>query len=263
MVAIFVPTERLQMNTDKMTMREAMTLLYGDLERQGPGDDAFTRSILRRLPKIPDTSRIADLGCGTGAGSVLLAQQYRLPVLCVDTSQEFLASLDARAEQLGLATLIKPLQADMGKFDPHEHQFDLLWSEGAAYNLTFDIAMEKWRPLMADGGVAVVSEMSWFGTERPQKVLDYWGEAYPQMASETANTQSAERHRFEVLFTKRLPAPSWWKYYYDPLLAKADALLEGAPEKLREAIDDTRLETDVFREHSNHFGYTFYGLKAV
>ena len=89
---------------------------------------------------------------------------------------------------------------------------------------------------MADDGVAVVSEMSWFGTERPQMVLDYWGEAYPQMASETTNTQSAERHRFEVLFTERLPAPSWWNYYYDPLLAKADALLEGAPEKLREAI---------------------------
>lgn len=116
---------------------------------------------------------------------------------------------------------------------------------------------------MADGGVAVVSEMSWFGTERPQKVLDYWGEAYPQMASEIANIQSAERHRFEVLFTERLPVPSWWKYYYDPLLAKADALSEGAPAKLREAIDDTCLETDVFQEHSDHFGYTFYVLKAI
>ena len=120
MAAIFVPTERLKMNTDKMTMREAMTLLYGELERQGPGDDAFTKSILRRLPKIPDNSRIADLGCGTGAGSVLLAQHYQLPVLCVDTSQEFLASLAACAEQLGLQALIKPLQADMGKLDPHE-----------------------------------------------------------------------------------------------------------------------------------------------
>lgn len=263
MANIFVPTERLQMNTDKMTMREAMTRLYGDIARQGPGDDAFTKSILRRLPNIPDNSRIADLGCGTGAGSVLLAQHYRMPVLCVDTSQAFLASLNARAEQLELETLIRTLQADMGKLDPHEHQFDLLWSEGAAYNLTFNIAMEKWRPLIADGGVAVVSEMSWFGKERPKKVLDFWDEAYPQMASETANAQSAKRHRFEVLFTERLPAPSWWKYYYDPLLAKADELSEGAPEKLREAIDDTRWETEVFRENSDHFGYTFYGLKAV
>jgi len=263
MASIFVPTQRLQMNTDKMTMRKAMTLLFSDIERKGPGDDAFTKSILGRLPKIPDNARIVDLGCGTGAGSVLLAQHYRLPVLCVDTSQEFLATLEGHAERLGLTSLITPLQADMGKLNSHEHQFDLLWSEGAAYNLTFDVAMEKWRPLMADGGVAVVSEMSWFGAERPQKVLDYWGEAYPQMASETANIQSAERHRFEVLFTERLPAPSWWKYYYDPLLAKADALSEGASEKLQEAIDETRLETDVFRGGSNHFGYTFYGLKAV
>ncbi|WP_390912447.1 hypothetical protein [Pseudosulfitobacter sp. SM2401] len=84
MVAIFVFTERLQMNTDEMTMREAMTLFYGDIERQGPGDGAFTKSILRRLPNTPENSRIADLGCGTGAGSMLLAQHYSLPVLCVD-----------------------------------------------------------------------------------------------------------------------------------------------------------------------------------
>lgn len=251
------------MNSDEMTMREAMTLLYGDIERQGPGDDAFTKSILRRLPKIPDNARIADLGCGTGAGSVLLAQHYQLPLLCVDTSQEFLASLNARAKQLELENLIKTMQIDMGKLEPHKHQFDLLWSEGAAYNLTFDVAMKKWRLLMADGGVAVVSEMSWFGTERPKKVLDFWDEAYPQMASETANIQSAEQQRFEVLFTERLPAPSWWKYYYDPLLAKADELSAGAPAKLREAIDDIRWETEVFRGNSDHFGYTFYGLEAV
>ncbi len=32
MVVIFAPTERLQMNTDELNMREAMTLLYGDID---------------------------------------------------------------------------------------------------------------------------------------------------------------------------------------------------------------------------------------
>jgi SAM-dependent methyltransferase len=263
MADFFVPTERLQMNTDEMPMRRAMTLLFGDIDRQGPGDDAFTKKMLNRLPVIPENSRIADMGCGTGAGSLLLAQHYRQPVLCVDTSQEFLETLNAKAYQLELNTLIRTLQGDMGKMDPNEHQFDLLWSEGAAYNLTFDFAMQKWRPLMVREGIAVVSELSWFGSERPQKVLDFWDKAYPELASETDNKASAAKHGFEVLFTERLPSPSWWKSYYDPLLAKAEVLSRGAPEKLQEAINEVRWEIDVFREFSDHFGYTFYGLRAV
>lgn len=251
------------MNTDEMTLRQAMTLLYGDIDRQGPGDDAFTMRVLNRLPEIPDDSHIADLGCGTGAGSVLLAQHYRKPILCVDTSHEFLESLKAKAERLGVNTFIHTLQADMGKLDPDQHRFDLFWSEGAAYNLTFDVAMQKWRPLMAKDGIAVVSEMSWFGPDRPQKVRAFWDEAYPQLRSEADNKASAAQHGFEVLFTERLPVPSWWENYYDPLLAKADELSQDAPQKLQEAIDEIRWETDVFREFSDHFGYTFYGLKAV
>jgi len=105
--------------------------------------------------------------------------------------------------------------------------------------------------------------MSWFGSERPQKVLAFWDEAYPQLASETDNQASATRHGFEVLFTERLPATSWWECYYDPLLVQAENLSNGAAKKLREAIDEIRWETDIFREFSNHFGYTFYCLKAI
>jgi len=263
MADIFVPTERFQMNTNVMTMRQAMTLLFGDIDRQGPGDDTFTKKILARLPHIPKKAQIADLGCGTGAGGLLLAQHYQQPVLCVDIFQKFLQTLDTRAQNFGVEALINTMQADMGNLDPRKYQFDLLWSEGAAYNLTFDVAIKKWRPLMAKNGIAVVSEMSWFSADRPQKALEFWDEAYPQLASEKDNLASVAKHGFEVLFTERLPASSWWKYYYDPLLDKADILAMGAPKALQEAIAEIRWETDVFREFSDYFGYTFYGLKAI
>ena len=251
------------MNTDDMTMGEALTLLHGETERQGPGDDTFSLEILQRLPELPSPCKIADLGCGTGAASMLLARHLQQPVLSVDTSAEFLRTLSTKAENAGIGHLISTLCADMGALDPEKYQFDLLWSEGAAYNLTFAVAMEKWRPLMANNGIAAVSEMSWFGAERPREVQDYWRDAYPAMASEEANKASAEQHGFRLLFTQRLPANAWWTNYYDPLLDQLDAHAGTASATLQEAIAETRQEIALFRKFSDYFGYTFYGLQAV
>lgn len=251
------------MSTDDMTMGEALTLLHEGTDRQGPGDDCFSLGLLRRLPDLPSDCAIADLGCGTGAAGVLLAQQFGQPVLCVDTSEEFLRALSLKAERMGIGHLIKTLCADMGSLDPEKHRFDMLWSEGAAYNLTFEGAMGKWRPLMAKNGIAIVSEMSWFGAERPQDASRFWREAYPEMADEQANTASAERNGFELLFAERLPTTAWWTNYYDPLIGRLDAHANSPSKTMQEAISEKRQEMELFGKYSEYYGYTFYALKAV
>ncbi len=251
------------MPNDHMTMHEALVLLHEGTRRQGPGDDRFSLDILNRLPKLPPNGTIADLGCGTGIASVLLAKHFQRPVLCVDTSEEFLQALRDHAESAGVGHLIKPLCADMGALDPKQYQFDLLWSEGAAYILTFAGALQKWRPLMAEGGLALVSELSWFGPERPKEALAFWTMAYPDMVDEQANVESAERNGFEVLFTERLPAQAWWTNYYAPLSAQLEVHAGSSSPTVQEAIAETRQEMDLFRAHSAFYGYTFYVLKAV
>lgn len=251
------------MNTEDMTLYDALTILHGGTDRQGPGDDAFSLEMLRRLPRLPSDCAIADLGCGTGIASVLLAQHFQQPVLCVDTSDAFLSTLSAKAEALGIAHLINTLCKDMGALDPEQHQFDLLWSEGAAYILTFEGTMRKWRPLMAANGIAVVSEMSWFGSQRPREALDYWSAAYPEMADEPTNTEYAKRHGFKLLFTERLPSSAWWTNYYDPLLDQLDTHAASPTQAMQDAIAETREEIALFRNYSDYFGYTFYILKAV
>ncbi len=251
------------MPIDDMTMEEALTLLHQGTSRQGPGDDHFSHEILQRLPKLPADCVIADLGCGTGTASLLLAKHFQRPILCVDTSETFLRALSQNAEDAGLGHLVQPLCADMGALDPKQHQFDLLWSEGAAYILTFAGALQKWRPLMAEGGVAVISEMSWFGPERPREAFEFWNMAYPEMADEQANVASAERHGFKLLFSERLPAQAWWSNYYDPLSARLEAHAGSSSPTLQEAIAETRQEMDLFRAYSAFYGYTFYALQAV
>ena len=246
-----------------MDMGAAMTLLYGGIDRQGPGDDTFTINLLKRLPLLPPNSRIADLGCGTGAGSLLLARFYDAEILCVDLSQGFLSTLERKAKAAGLSHLVKPMKADMGALGLPVGSLDLLWSEGAAYNLTFQGALECWRPLLAKGGIAVISEMNWFGKERPASGGQFWSDAYPAMTSEAEIQKLSREQGFEVLFTERLPEQAWWQNYYDPLLAHADKLEADAPPALAEVIREARQETDEFHKDSDFFGYTFYVLKAV
>ena len=239
-----------------------MAVLYGGLDRQGPGDDAFSVGILRRLPPLRPQARILDLGCGTGAGSLVLQAFYGGRIDCVDRSPVFLAALRDRARARGLEDRIVTHEADMGDLDLPCGSVDLIWSEGAAYTLTFRGALERWRPLLRAGGCAVVSEMGWFGDARPTAAAGFWSEAYPEMKAEAENVGAAAELGFDALFVERLPSDLWWANYYDPLLSRADRLEPQAPPALREAIEEARAEARVFRGASDAFGYTFYALAA-
>jgi cyclopropane fatty-acyl-phospholipid synthase-like methyltransferase len=115
------------MSTDTRTAYLAALIdLHRGHDRQGPGDSEFSRHILSHLSTLPLKPRIADLGCGSGAGALLLAQHYQSPVVAVDSSAVFIDELTARAKQLGIEHLIVPIHGDMVKLDRSVGVFDLL-----------------------------------------------------------------------------------------------------------------------------------------
>ena len=54
---------------------QALIAIHSGLERQDPGDANFSNYIIEQLPKLPSSPRIADLGCGAGAGAIMLAKK--------------------------------------------------------------------------------------------------------------------------------------------------------------------------------------------
>jgi SAM-dependent methyltransferase len=235
--------------------------LHRGLERQGPGDAAFTRNLLRDLPALPPAPRIADLGCGSGAAALALARHFGTTVLAVDTAPEFLGELAERAQRAGLADLIQPIHADMAALDWPAGSLDLLWSEGAAYNLGFECALRVWRPLLTVGGLAVISEMSWFTTARPQPAVEFWADAYPAMGGEAENVERAVRNGFEVLRTQRLPTEFWWRNYYEPLRTRMRQV--DATPAMAGVLEETETEITLFERFSDAYGYTFYLMQAT
>ena len=248
--------------TEQDSQIAALIELHRGLERLGPGDAAFSRRILAELPRLPANPGIADLGCGTGAGALLLAEWFGTPVRAVDLSRTLLDELEARAPQRGLAHLVEPIEADIGRLDWPAGSIDLLWSEGAAYNLGFATALRRWRPLLAPGGVAVISELSWFGDDIPAPARTYWAQACPGIGSEAENVAHAGAEGFEVLGVRRLPAAAWWDNYYGPLQARIDALRGQADVAMQAVIRETEAEMALFRDYSDVYGYSFYLLRA-
>jgi len=72
----------------------------------------------------------------------------------------------------------------MGSLNWKPGSIDLLWSEGTAYNITFEGALETWRPLMAENGIAVISEMNYFTDDVPEIVAKFMKNAYPGIKTE-------------------------------------------------------------------------------
>jgi len=235
--------------------------LHRGLPREGPGDAAFARELLHSLPPLPAQPRIADLGCGSGAGALLLAEHFGVPVRAVDTAAVLLDQLRERAASRGLAHLITPVLADIGALDWPPASLDLLWSEGAAYSLGFEQALTRWRPLLAAGGVAVVSEMTWFTETPPAAARDFWATAYPTLGTETENLRRVQRAGFRLIDVRRLPAACWWTSYYGPLRARIAQLSPGAvdPAVLRETAEEMAL----FEAYCDAYGYVFYVLAAA
>jgi len=241
----------------------ALIKLHRGLERQGPGDTDVSNQIISQLTELPPSPCIADIGCGAGAGALLLASRYRSKVRAVDFSREFLSELEERAIQQGLEHLIETIECDMGSLDWEPESIDLLWSEGAAYNITFEGALKAWRPLMSANGIAVISEMNYFTNEVPEPVVIYMQNAYPAIRTEPENSEIIRSSGFEVLGIHRLPSKAWWNNYYEPLRKNIISLKNSKDSVMQSVISETEEEMKFFKEYEKFYGYSFYIMRAV
>lgn len=243
-------------------VQEAFFRLFEGHPRQAPGSEASTREALRRLPFPFPPRRVLDLGCGPGASTLLLASELRAPIVAVDLHPPFLDQLQHDADARGLAPLIETRCADFGALDDPPGSYDLLWSEGAIYFLGFEEGLRRWRPLLASGGLAAISEATWLVDDPPAPALEFWREAYPGMVTIAENRRRVEAAGFELLDSFPLPASDWWDYYR-PLEERIEALRPEAAHDaaLASAIAATEREIALYRDHGSSYGYVFYLLR--
>lgn len=235
--------------------------LHRRTHRQGPGGDAETLRALD-LCRLDPTKplEVADLGCGTGASTRLLARTLGARVAAVDFAPAFIEELRAHAEREGLADRIEAQVGDMASLAFEEERFDLIWSEGAIYHMGFEAGVRAWRRFLRPGGVLAVSELSWKTDTRPLEIGAHWTREYPGIAGASSNVRTLERAGYRLLGCFFLPDRCWEENYYAPLRAGFASFLEhhGRSAAARRLVEAEEEEMRLFAEHRDWYGYAFY-----
>src|SRR5205085_3212302 len=137
-----------------------MLSFFKGVLRKGPGSEKSTLKALVMLDGLPIKPEIVDFGCGAGAASIALAKCVQGSVTAVDMHEPFLRELETIAAREGVRDRITTVHADMSDPPFADASFDLIWSEGAIYNVGFQEGLKRWRRLLRAGGFVAVTELT-------------------------------------------------------------------------------------------------------
>jgi cyclopropane fatty-acyl-phospholipid synthase-like methyltransferase len=237
---------------------------FANLPRLAPGSDGSTRRAVGIVRRLIDSRRILDLGCGTGAQTMVLARETNASILAVDTHRPFLDTLAARAAAEGLDRRIRTACASMADLDVEPGSVDVIWAEGAIYLVGFDAALAQWRGWLAPGGVVACSELCWLTDAPSVRAREFWCAAYPGVRGSAENVAAAERLEYECVEQFVLPAEDWAEYC-GPLarnIGRLRAEYASTPAAV-EALDTIAREIGIYEQCGGEFGYVFYVLQAA
>ncbi|MEW5775163.1 MAG: class I SAM-dependent methyltransferase [Thermodesulfobacteriota bacterium] len=237
--------------------------IFNDLPRQGPGDAQSTARALGLCAGLPPRPDILDVGCGSGVQTLELARRTGGRVTGVDTHPVFLERLAASARSQGLGDRVRAVRADMKALPFPGASFDLVWSEGAIYNMGFDSGLRAWRKLLRPGGCLAVTDAVWLRPDPPRPCREFWDAECPDIRGVEANLAAAEAAGYQTLGWFILPERCWRDEYYAPLGLRLESFrAEHAsdPEALGLA-DALQAEIDLYESHSAWYGYAFLAMR--
>jgi len=154
---------------------------YSRLERQGPGSPEVTIKALGFVDNLKNEARIADIGCGTGGQTMVLAEHAPGHITGIDLFPDFIEIFNANSRKRNLQNRVKGIVGSMDNLPFEDETLDLIWSEGAIYNIGFERGLNQWHRLLKKGGFIAVSEASWFTVARPDEIDRFWKDAYPEI----------------------------------------------------------------------------------
>lgn len=236
-------------------------------DRQGPGSDEQTKKALKTALDTIEAGcpKIADIGCGTGAQTLVLAEQTQGNILAIDLFPAFLETLRARAREAGVDKQITTRAASMDALDIEAASLDIIWSEGAVYIMGFEEGVNYWRQFLKPGGILALTEIAWLSDERPKEIENHWESEYAQMGNIAKKMSELRQAGYEVSDHFVLPAECWTENYYKPIQARMDRFL--AKHKHAEAatrlMEAEKHEIALYEKYGDYFGYVFFVGKKI
>ena len=240
--------------------------LHKRAKRQGPGGDLEIEKMID-LAMLDQSSqlKIADIGCGTGSSALKLAHMLNASVTAIDFLPEFIEVLQGRIQQEGLADKVEPLVCSMDNLPFRDDDFDLIWSEGAIYNIGFTKGVNYWKRFLKPDGLLVVSEITWTTNARPEEIERHWLQEYPEIGTASEKINILEQGGYSPIAYFTLPEHCWINNYYRPMQ-------RGFPEFLSRNDNSSEAnaivaaeekEIDLYERFKDYYSYGVYVAKKL
>lgn len=233
---------------------------FSSISRQGPGSDESTQHALSMIHDLGADSVIADLGCGCGSQTLQLALHTQAKVKALDLFPLFIDKLMERCRKAGVSDRVKTIEGDMCNLPFEKASLDVIWSEGAIYNIGFKRGITEWREYLKPDGWLAVSEASWLTDSRPSEIEDFWNEAYPEIDTIANKVQQLHDAGYRDIRTFVLPTECWTDNFYQPQKEAQRLFLERYPDNktAAELVANQRHEAELYSRYSDYYGYVFY-----
>lgn len=240
--------------------------LHKNANRQGPGGEAETEKALD-LAMVDRYAplKVADIGCGTGASALLLARLLNARITAVDFLPEFLEVLEGRSESMGLSEKVSTLYCSMDNLPFGDEEFDIIWSEGAIYNIGFERGVRDWNRYLKAGGRLVVSEITWITGSRPSEIQKYWDGEYPEIDVASSKIGVLETNGYSPMGYFVLPEYCWLENYYRPMQHGFQGFLDrnGNSGEAGAIVAAEIREIELYEKYKQHYSYGVYVARKL
>jgi len=238
---------------------------FSSMERQGPGSPEMTLRALGFIDNLISESRIADLGCGTGSQTMTLAQNAPGMITGIDLFPIFIDLFNANARKFNVGDRMKGITGSMDNLPFRDEELDLIWSEGAIYNIGFEKGLNYWRKFLKPGGFVAVTEASWFTDERPEEISSFWLDAYGEIDTIPNKVAVLQKSGYIPVACFILPENCWTDHFYLLQVRAQELFLKKhrGNRAAEELVENERREAVLYSKYRQYYGYVFYIGKKI
>lgn len=239
--------------------------VFENLPRQGPGNRASAAKALAFCRDLPPTPAVLDLGCGVGGQTLHLAELTSGTIVAVDNHAPNIERLRATIAVRGLANRIRPMVGDMAKPGLPPSSFDLVWSEGALYNIGIKNALRICHGLLRPGGYLAFTDPVWRKENTPPEVKASFEDDYPTMGRVPDVLAAIERCGFSLIGHFTLPDEAWWDDFYTPMEIRIDELRRKYTydDDALAILDQLAQEPEMHQMYSDYYAYEFFVTRRM
>lgn len=233
---------------------------FKDLPRQGPGNDEITRLALTMIPDLPADARMADLGAGTGGQTIALARNTSGHITAIELMPAFIDIMKRRVADAGLSERITVHEGSMDDLPFERESLDLIWCEGAIYNIGYESGLKLWYDYLKPGGYVAVTEATWFTPDPHPEIVEFWNEAgYPDIDTIPVKVRQMADIGYLPHAHFALPEKAWWDYFA-PMPENRKKFLARNPANPAAGMFARSNDTEIglYTRYRADYGYAFY-----